>query len=74
MISGNRGDKLSKAEKQCRSLSRVGLSISQAVERFASVGETIGDDNPEIKLGMVDACKDARTAGKLIFPNPLYHS
>lgn len=37
-----------------------------AVERFASVGEAIADDNPEIRNEMYDACKDARTAGALI--------
>lgn len=35
-----------------------------AVERFVTVGETIADDNPEIKQDMYEACKEARTAGK----------
>lgn len=34
-----------------------------AIERFVTVGETIADDNPEIKNDMYQACKDARSAG-----------
>lgn len=37
--------------------------MNLAVERFVTVGETIADDNPEIKQDMYDACKEARTAG-----------
>lgn len=44
----------------------MGQSVNFAVERFASVGEAIADDNPEIRNEMYDACKDARTAGALI--------
>lgn len=35
-----------------------------AVERFVTVGETIADDNPDIKQDMYDACKEARAAGE----------
>jgi hypothetical protein len=38
---------------------------SQAVERFVTVGETIADDNPDIKQDMYDACKEARAAGEI---------
>lgn len=38
--------------------------ISQAVERFVTVGETIADDNQDIKQDMYDACKEARAAGE----------
>jgi hypothetical protein len=37
----------------------------QAVERFVTVGETIADDNPDIKQDMYEACKEARAAGEL---------
>ncbi|KAH9419799.1 alpha-catenin related isoform X2 [Dermatophagoides pteronyssinus] len=53
-------------DKQLRAIVRVGQSVNFAVERFASVGESIADDNPEIRNEMYDACKDARTAGALI--------
>ncbi|XP_046916901.2 alpha-catenin related isoform X1 [Dermatophagoides farinae] len=53
-------------DKQLRAIVRVGQSVNFAVERFASVGEAIADDNPEIRNEMYDACKDARTAGALI--------
>lgn len=33
------------------------------MERFVTVGETIADDNPEIKQEMYEACKEARTVG-----------
>uniref|UniRef100_T1GGS3 Alpha-catulin n=1 Tax=Megaselia scalaris TaxID=36166 RepID=T1GGS3_MEGSC len=44
-------------------IKRVGQSVNLAVERFVTVGETIADDNPEIKLDMYEACKEARAAG-----------
>lgn len=64
MLSGGR-EKLTKSEKTHRALVRIGQSINQSIERFALVGETIGDDNPEIKIDMVDSCKDVRTAGNV---------
>lgn len=30
-----------------------------------TVGETIADDNPDIKQDMYDACKEARAAGNI---------
>lgn len=46
-----------------RALARVGQAVNFAIERFVTVGETIADDNPEIKCEMYEACKDARAAG-----------
>lgn len=46
-----------------RAIVRVGQAVNIAVERFVAVGEAIADDNPEIKVEMYDACKDARAAG-----------
>lgn len=46
-----------------RALARVGQAVNFAIERFVTVGETIADDNPEIKCDMYEACKDARAAG-----------
>lgn len=54
-----------------RAIGRVGQSVNLAVERFVTVGETIADDNPEIKADMYEACKDARAAGKS-YPPPSY--
>ncbi|XP_055312138.1 alpha-catulin [Sitodiplosis mosellana] len=51
------------AERTLRVIDRIGQSVNLAVERFVTVGETIADDNPEIKQDMYDACKEARTAG-----------
>jgi hypothetical protein len=42
----------------------VGQAVNLAVERFVTVGETIADDNPDIKQDMYDACKEARAAGE----------
>lgn len=42
------------------------------MERFVTVGETIADDNPEIKQDMYDACKEARTAGLYHFKSLKY--
>lgn len=42
------------------------LYFIKAVERFVTVGETIADDNHDIKQDMLSACKDARAAGSSI--------
>lgn len=42
---------------------RVGAAVCCAVERFVAVGETIADDNPDVRHSMVLACKEARSAG-----------
>lgn len=52
------------ATKQARALQRVGQGVNVAVDRFVTVGEAIADDNPEIKVDMYEACKEARAAGK----------
>ncbi|KAL4702997.1 hypothetical protein ACJJTC_008775 [Scirpophaga incertulas] len=41
---------------------RVGAAVCCAVERFVAVGETIADDNPDVRHSMVLACKEARSA------------
>lgn len=46
---------------------RVGAAVACAVERFVAVGETIADDNPDVRHSMVLACKEARSAGKIFF-------
>ena len=53
-----------KAERSRRALGRVGRAVQAAVERFVLVGETIADDNSDIKLEMYEACREARNAGK----------
>lgn len=58
-------DRPLKAERSRRALGRVGRAVQAAVERFVLVGETIADDNPEIKLDMYEACREARQAGTL---------
>ena len=41
-------------------LARLGKSISLSVEMLATVGETVGDENPEIRGDMVSACRESR--------------
>ncbi|XP_050691907.1 alpha-catulin-like isoform X3 [Eriocheir sinensis] len=53
-------------DKTARALQRVGQAVNVAVDRFVTVGETIADDNPEIKVDMYEACKEARAAGLAI--------
>ncbi|RWS04461.1 alpha-catulin-like protein, partial [Dinothrombium tinctorium] len=62
----NTREKPIKTEKQLRAIQRVGQAVNLAVERFAAVGEAMADDNPEIRMEMYDACKDARAAGAMI--------
>lgn len=50
-------------ERTLRVIGRIGQSVNLAIERFVTVGETIADDNAEIKQDMYDACKEARSAG-----------
>jgi hypothetical protein len=47
-----------------RAVARVGQAVNLAVDRFVTVGETIADDNPEIRDDMYDSCKEARSAGE----------
>nr|CAD7399577.1 unnamed protein product [Timema poppensis] len=54
------------SERSLRAVARVGQAVNLAVERFVTVGETIADDNPEIKADMYEACKEARAAGSAI--------
>lgn len=42
------------SERNLRAVARVGQAVNLAVERFVTVGETIGDDNAEIKLDMFE--------------------
>lgn len=55
------------SERSLRAVARVGQAVNLAVERFVTVGETIADDNVEIKEDMYEACKEARAAGKYLF-------
>ncbi|KAK0086262.1 hypothetical protein PV325_003461 [Microctonus aethiopoides] len=54
------------SDRSLRAVARVGQAVNLAVERFVTVGETIADDNPEIKQTMYEACKEARLAGGAI--------
>ncbi|XP_066580983.1 alpha-catulin isoform X2 [Prorops nasuta] len=54
------------SDRSLRAVARVGQAVNLAVERFVTVGETIADDNPEIKQDMYEACKEARVAGGAI--------
>lgn len=53
------------SDRNLRAVARVGQAVNLAVERFVTVGETIADDNPEMKEEMYEACKEARVAGEL---------
>ncbi|GFN89566.1 alpha-catulin [Plakobranchus ocellatus] len=53
-------------EKQQHALEKVGQAVSSAVDRFVSVGQSIADENQDIKADMCLACHDARMAGATI--------
>lgn len=59
-------------ERTLRAIGRVGQAVNLAVERFVTVGETIADDNPDIKQDMYDACKEARAAGMNMSINKIH--
>jgi hypothetical protein len=44
----------------------VGESVNLAVERFVNVSEAIAYENPTIRFDMLEACREARTAGHTI--------
>ena len=50
-------------EKTLHAINRVGDAVHMAVERFVSVGESIANENAEIRSDLIDACKEARLAG-----------
>ena len=54
-------------ERNAMALLRVGEAVSIAVERFVSVGEAMAYGNPSIKLEMLDACRQATSAGGFLF-------
>ncbi|GAB6029512.1 myosin 3 [Chamberlinius hualienensis] len=62
----NGKDQSNKLDTTLRTILMVGQAVNVAVERFVATGEAIADDNPEIKVEMHDACKDARAAGAAI--------
>ena len=61
----NHKEKSKVSEKTLRILVQVGQVVNQAVGNFVSVGESIADENPEIKNEMCEACQEARQAGEL---------
>nr|XP_006818860.1 PREDICTED: alpha-catulin-like [Saccoglossus kowalevskii] len=62
----NHREKPKKSEKTCKAVLEVGKAVNIAVNRFTAVGKAIANDNPDIKDEMVDACKEATTAGQNI--------
>ncbi|XP_075068994.1 alpha-catulin isoform X1 [Mixophyes fleayi] len=62
----NYKEKPKKSEKTLQAIQRVGQAVNQAVGRFVTVGETIGNENRELKEEMSFACSEARRAGETI--------
>ncbi|CAH2283880.1 alpha-catulin [Pelobates cultripes] len=60
----NHKEKPKKSEKTLQAIQRVGQAVNQAVGRFVTVGETIGNENRELKEEMGFACSEARRAGE----------
>ncbi|KAE8597594.1 hypothetical protein XENTR_v10016526 [Xenopus tropicalis] len=62
----NHKEKPKKSEKTLQAIQRVGHAVNQAVGRFVAVGETIANENRELKEEMGFACSEARRAGETI--------
>lgn len=60
----NHKEKSKRSEKTCRAIERVGQAVHLAVEKFVAVGETIANDNYDIREDMTAACREARLAGE----------
>ena len=66
MVAGggrNSHNNSSKMDNLGPSLVRMGKSISLSVEMLATIGETIGDENPDIRGEMLQACRESRSIG-----------
>ncbi|OWF56469.1 alpha-catulin-like [Mizuhopecten yessoensis] len=59
----NHKDRPKVTDKTARALIRVGQAVSAAVDRFVIVGQSIADDNDDIRQDMCEACEEARSAG-----------
>jgi len=59
----NHKEKKRISERTARALAHVGESVSDAVERFVVVGESIGEEHPELRYEMTETCLEARQAG-----------
>ncbi|XP_060582034.1 alpha-catulin-like isoform X2 [Ruditapes philippinarum] len=53
-------------ERTARALAKVGEAVSLAVDRFVAVGESIGDEHPDLRSEMCETCLEARQAGNAI--------
>ncbi|XP_018426069.1 PREDICTED: alpha-catulin isoform X2 [Nanorana parkeri] len=62
----NHKEKPKKSEKTLQAIQRVGQAVNQAVARFVTVGETIANENLELKEEMGFACSEAKRAGETI--------
>ncbi|XP_075682896.1 alpha-catulin isoform X3 [Rhinoderma darwinii] len=62
----NHKEKPKKSEKTLQAIQRVGQAVNQAVGRFVTVGETIANENRELKEEMGLACCEAKRAGETI--------
>lgn len=54
------------AERTFRIIGRIGQSLNLAIERVATVCETLVDDSPHFKKEMFDHCKEMRSEGMCI--------
>ena len=59
LVNHQRKSKSGKSKKA----TQLAKEIDEATERLVVVGESISNDFPEIKEPMLEACKEARSAG-----------
>ncbi|XP_068792402.1 alpha-catulin isoform X3 [Struthio camelus] len=62
----NYKDKPKRSDKTLQAIQRVGQAVNLAVARFVTVGETIANENHELKKEMSVACIEAKRAGETI--------
>jgi hypothetical protein len=60
----NHKEKPIKSEKTLQALAQVGHAVNMAVQRFVDIGESIAEENGDIRRDMSEACQEARVAGK----------
>ena len=66
LVNHQRKSKSGKSKKA----TQLAKEIDEATERLVVVGESISNDFPEIREPMIEACKEARSAGKVVYAYP----
>lgn len=60
----NHKEKPIKSERTLQALAQVGHAVNVAIQRFVDIGESIAEENGDIRRDMCEACQEARASGE----------